>query len=263
MGTFSRYPGSYRVNWRGLLSPAIKTLLIACTAVFLVEVLVRLVAGGAAEFWMFRWFGLEPWAFVHGRLWQPFTYLFLHGGFWHLFWNMLFLWMFGVDLERLWGRQRFYFYFFLTGVGAGLVNVAVKMLMDPAGRGPALVPTIGASGAIFAVILAAALAFPDREVWLFPFPISLPMKLYAVIMGAIEFFGTLGSSGDGVSHVTHLSGILIGYLFLRRGFVVADFRGRFRGRLTGWKQRRAQRKFEVYMRRHKDEPPTRPGGWVN
>jgi len=260
MGVFSRYPGSYRINWRGLLTPAIKTLLIACTAVFLVEVLTRLVAGPGAEYFLIRWFGLVPWGFTHRlRLWQPFTYLFLHGGFWHLFWNMLFLWMFGVDLERTWGKRRFYFYYFLTGVGAALVNVAVKLLMDPAGSGSALVPTIGASGAIYAVILAAALVFPDREVWMFPFPISLPMKVYAIIMGAIEFFGTLSGSGDGVSHVTHLSGILIGYLFLRRSSLHYDFRGRY----SGWKLRRARRKFEVYMRRHKDEPPSRPDRWVN
>jgi membrane associated rhomboid family serine protease len=259
MGGYSRYSG-HRINWGGLLPPAIKTLLIACTAVFLVQTLVQLFGGPAAELVLVTWLGLVPRGVTHGlRVWQPFTYLFLHGGLWHLLINMFVLWMFGVDLERAWGQRRFYIYYLVSGVGAGVVNIIVKTVLDPSGRGSALVPTIGASGAIYGVLLAAALVFPDRQVWLIPFPVTLSMRVYALIMGGIEFFATLGAAGDNVSHVTHLGGMLVGYLFLRR----SSFLYRFRNRYSDWKLRRARHKFEVYQRRHRDEPPSPPGGWVN
>lgn len=259
MGTFSRYR-PYRIQLGGLLPPAIKWLLIVNTAVFLVETLVQLLFGAAALRALIGWLGLVPAGVTHGlRLWQPFTYLFVHGGFWHLLINMFVLWMFGMDLERAWGLRRFLSYYFLTGVGAGLVNVVVKTAMDPAGMGPALVPTIGASGAIYGVLLAAALVFPDRQVWIIPLPVTISMRVYAVIMGAIEFFGTLGAAGDNVSHVTHLGGMLVGYLYLRR----SSFLYRFRNVVSDWKLRRARRKFDVYVRKHKDEPPSHPDHWVN
>ncbi|HWQ03552.1 MAG TPA: rhomboid family intramembrane serine protease, partial [Candidatus Nitrosotenuis sp.] len=193
------------------------------------------------------------------RIWQPFTYLFLHGGLFHLLINMLVLWMFGSDLERAWGMRRFTFYFFLCGVGSGLINVLVKTVMDPAGAGESLIPTIGASGAIYGLLAASAVMFPDREIWLIPFPVTLPMRVYVLIMAAIAFFGTMGESGDSVSHVTHLGGMLVGWLYLRRGSFFYGFRNRY----LDWKRRRARRKFEVYMRDHHDDPPSRPDRWVN
>ncbi len=242
-----------------MLTPAIKTLLIACTAVFLVQTLVGLLLGDRAGALLNRYLGLVPFAVTHGFIWQPFTYLFLHGNIWHLLFNMLFLWMFGMDLERTWGRRRFYFYYFLTGVGAGVINVVVKTLLYPAGSPALELTTIGASGAIYGVLMAAALVFPDRQVWIFPFPVTIPMKIYALGAGAIEFFGTLGASGDNVSHITHLSGMLVGYLYLRRG----SYLYRVRNQYLDWKRRRLRRKFEVYMRRHDEQPPSRPDRWVH
>ena len=91
------------------------------------------------DFWL-TWFGLVPYAVIHGiRLWQPFTYLFLHAGILHILLNLLYLAMFGADLEHTWGARKFYTYFFLCGVGAGVINVAVKMLSDPHGLGSALI----------------------------------------------------------------------------------------------------------------------------
>ncbi len=259
MGSYPRSYG-YRFNWRGLLTPAIKTLLIANTAVFAVQELVLLILGGPAYMWLIRWFGLIPSAVTHGlRVWQPFTYLFLHGGLWHLLLNMLVLWMFGKDLELTWGRRRFYVYYFVCGVGAGLINILVKSVPVLFGRPPSDVATIGASGAIYGILLAAAVVFPDRQVWLFPFPLTLPMRVYVLIIGAIAFFGSLGATGDNVSHISHLGGMLIGYLYLRRG----SFLYRVRNRLSDWRRRRMQRKFKVYMRDHEDKPPSRPDRWVN
>jgi membrane associated rhomboid family serine protease len=254
-----RYVGP-RPRWDDLLTPAIKALLIACTGVFLVQTVVRMFGGPLATFTFHQWLGLVPVGVLRGlRIWQPFTYLFLHGDFWHLFFNMLALWMFGRDLERAWGRRRFLFYYFLTGAGAAVLNVAVKWALYPISSQQMAIPTVGASGAIFGILMAAALMFPDRQVWWFPFPIMLPMRAFVFIMGAIAFFGTLGSGGDTVSHLTHLTGMLVGYLYLRRG----TFLYRLRNRYLDWKRRRARRKFEVYMRDHRDEPPSRPDQWVN
>lgn len=257
----STYPGlRYRsANWRYWVTPTIRVLVLANTAIFLLEELVRWLIGPSAAYLLLRWFGLVPWEFVHGLLWQPLTYLFLHANFWHLLWNMLFLWMFGVDVERRWGSRRFWAYYLLTGAGAGLVNVAVKLLIDPQGLGSAQAVTIGASGPVYGIMTAAAILFPERQVWLIPFPISIPMKIYALIMGAIEFFGTLGSGGDGISHVTHLAAIFLGWGYLRRSSLLY----RMRNRYADWKVRRARRRFEAYLRQHGDRPPSRPEDWLN
>ena len=264
MGSIPRYPRSYgpRMSWGRMLTPAIRNIIIACTGVFLVQTLLNQFGSLAVQRFYLTEFGLVPLAVVHGlRIWQPFTYLFLHDGILHLLFNMLFLWMFGADLERTWGTHRFYVYYFLTGIGAGLINVLVKTLLDPHMAGISVaIPTIGASGAIYGVLLAAAIVFPDRQVWLIPFPVTIPMKIYVAGAIAIEFFATLGTGGDNVSHVTHLGGALVGYLYLRRGL----FLYRMRNDFLDWKRRRVRRKFEVYMRNHKDEPPPPSDDrWVN
>ena len=262
MSTFRRYPGT-PFNWKGVVTPGIKSLIIACISVFLVQTLAALVGGGEAARWIVEWFGLIPFAATRGlRVWQPLTYLFLHGGLLHLLLNMLMLWMFGCDIERVWGRQRFLIYYFLTGIGAGLCVVAVNLSPLLFGR-PALAgaagATIGASGAIFGVLLAAAVLFPDRQVWLIPFPVMLPMRVFVMIMGAVEFFGSLDVASSGVSHLAHLGGMGAGYFYLRRG----SFFFGVRNQVTDWKQRRLRRKFEVYAREHKNEPPSRPDRWVH
>ena len=254
MGSFPRYPRSgSRISWGGMLTPAIRNIIVACTGVFLLQTLLKLFFPPAVTYWFQSEFGLVPLAVTHGlRIWQPVTYIFLHDGIWHILFNLLFLWMFGADLERAWGTHRFYVYFFLTGIGAGLINVLVKTALDPHGTGMSVaIPTIGASGAIYGVLLAAAIVFPDRQVWLIPFPVTIPMKIYVAGAIAIEFFMTLGAGGDNVSHVTHLGGALVGYIYLRRGL----FLYRARNGFLDWQRRRARRKFEVYMRDHKDEPP--------
>jgi membrane associated rhomboid family serine protease len=108
-------------------------------------------------------------------------------------------------------------------------------------------------------LLANAVLFPDRRVWMFPLPVTVSMKIFVIVMGAIEFFGTLGASGDNVSHICHLGGMLVGYVYLRRGSFLFNFRNSF----SDWKRRRLRKKFEVYARDHNDKPPTRPDNWVN
>lgn len=258
MGSFSRGYG-YRFDIGEYFPRAVKTLCIACISVFLLQELSRLILGPQGwNFWL-GWFGLSPYAAVHGlRVWQPFTYLFLHAGIWHILLNLLYLAMFGADLEHMWGSRRFYVYFFLCGVGAGLIDIAVKLILDPRGLGTALIPTIGCSGAIYGILLANAILLPHRRVWMFPLPVTVSMRIFVIIMGAIEFFGTLGA-GDNISHICHLGGMLAGYVYLRRGSHLYNWRNV----LSDWKQRRLRRKFEVYVREHRDKPPDRPDNWIN
>jgi membrane associated rhomboid family serine protease len=251
-------PRGYRFNWSGFITPGVKLIALTCAGVFLFQTLIVLFAP-AAYSWLITHFGLTPNALVRLWVWQPVTYIFLHGGLFHLLVNMLMLWMFGRDLEQIWGKRKFYQYFFLCGAGAGLINVLAKTIPIFWGIKPSMIPTIGASGAIFGILIANAILFPDRQIWLIPFPITIAMRPYVAVMGAIEFFATLGSGGDNVAHVCHLGGMLVGYLYLRRG----SFLYRARNQYSDWKMKRTRRKFEVYMRDHKDEPPSRPNRWVN
>jgi membrane associated rhomboid family serine protease len=251
-------------DWRGFITPAVKLLVLTCTGVFLVQTLVWLLESPAthdATVWINLHFGLVPLGPFPGlRIWQPVTYIFLHGGLWHLLINMLMLWMFGRELELVWGKKRFLNYFSICGVGAGILTILVKITPLLWGHRPGDTPTIGASGAIFGILIANAILFPDRRIWLFPLPLTIPMRPFVAVMGAIEFFGTLGAGGgDGVSHLCHLGGMLIGWLYLRRG----SFLYRVRNEMADWKYQRNRKRFQVYMKKQKDEPPSRPDSWVN
>jgi membrane associated rhomboid family serine protease len=251
---------SFQFGGGGPLGPGIKLLLVSMTVVFVAEYLIALSFGQRASEQLFLWFGLIPAAVIPGlRIWQPFTYLFLHADLMHILVNMFVLWMFGRMLEPVWGMQRFLNYFFICGVGAGLVNVAAGVLPMTWGRAPSVVPTVGASGAIFGVLIACAILFPDRKVWLFPLPITLSMRWYVTIMAGIELYSELRSGGDNISHICHLGGMLIGYLYLRRG----SFFSGMRNEVSDWKRRRNMRKFRVYMRKKSGDPPTPPNRWVN
>jgi membrane associated rhomboid family serine protease len=250
----------YNFDWRGFITPGVKFLVLVCAGVFLFQTLISLLAAPPAMEWLLKWFALIPIAVVPGmRIWQPFTYIFLHGGLFHLLINMLMLWMFGRELELVWGKRRFLNYFFLCGVGAGLINVLVKTIPQLWGQPASSSATIGASGAIFGILIANAILFPDRRIWLIPFPVTIPMRPYVAVMGAIEFFSTLGSGGDGVSHLCHLGGMLVGYLYLRRG----SFLYNVRNSVSDWQHKRNRKRFEVYINKHKKEPPSRPDNWVN
>jgi membrane associated rhomboid family serine protease len=246
-------------DWRGFITPGVKLLVLVCSAVFLVQTLADLLIGPPATSWINHFFGLVPLGPIPGlRVWQPFTYIFLHGGLLHLLMNMLWLWMFGRELELVWGKRRFLNFFFLCGVGAGLIEMLVKTTPMFWGQRPSDVPTIGASGAIFGILMANAILFPDRRVWLFPLPVAIPMRPYVAVIGAIEFFFTLGAGGDKVAHLCHLGGMLVAYVYLRRG----SFLYSVRNTVTDWKMQRNKKRFQVYMNKHKD-PPSRPDRWVN
>ncbi len=231
---FATYSSSY-------FPPGVKWLLISNISLFVVFFLAGQTELGRA----IRLLSLVPEAVVyHLAFWQLFTYMFLHGGIGHILFNMLSLWMFGADLENSWGTRRFLTYYFLCGVGAGICDVVANGAM-----GNWRTSTIGSSGAIYGLLLAFGMLFPDRTVLMsFLFPIKA--KYFVMIMGAIAFLNSIGSSGGGISHFAHLGGMLFGYLYLKtprlRG---VDF-GYLRREYTEWRMRRARRKFQVYMRKH-------------
>ncbi|HME11954.1 MAG TPA: rhomboid family intramembrane serine protease [Candidatus Acidoferrum sp.] len=253
-------PRRIRFNWRGFIPPGVKLLVLICSGVYFVQLLIGIFLDPSVSAWMYHFFGLVPLGPIPGlRLWQPITYIFLHGSFLHLLFNMLFLWMFGKELELTWGKQRFLNYFFLCGIGAGLIELTVKLIPMVWGHRPSDIPTIGASGAIFGILMANAVLFPERQVWIFPFPIAIPMRPYVAVIAAIEFISTLGVGGDAVSHLCHLGGLLVGWLYLRRG----SFLYNVRNSVSDWRLQRNRKKFEVFMGKHKNEPPSRPDSWIN
>ena len=235
----------------GPLSPGVRMLLFTTVGV----AVFQLIAGALAQVRFDRLFGLVPYDVIHHLfLWQLVTYLFLHGGFFHLLFNMLALWMFGTDLEALWGTQRFLRFYFVTGIGAALCST----LVTP----NSTIPIIGASGAIYGLLAAYGLLFPERILLLY-FVIPIKAKYFVLILGAITFYSSLTSTGGGVAHVAHLGGMLFGWLYLRglgtwRGF--GSWRG-FKNPIRGWRDRwrreRLRKKFKVYYRetRGDDDPP--------
>ena len=252
---------SYRISFDFYVTPAVKLLLIANFAVYMFEALLYRFSGLSAYAWLVSWFGLVPARVVLLCVWQPFTYLFLHdiSSIWHILTNMFMLWMFGRELELVWGKSRFLRYYFLTGAGAGLINVAVKTVPAVFGHGFSRVPTIGASGAIFGILVACAILFPDRRVYIIPFPVAISMRTVVIVMTVLTFLGTFGLGDDQISHLCHLGGLVIGYVYLRRG----SFLYSLRNSVSDWQQKRNRRRFEVYMGKHRKDPPSRPDNWVN
>lgn len=241
----ARYPSTVSFG-PGPLSQAIKALIIANVVVFLLQSMAPSVTFTL---------GLRP-ASVIGSLhvWQLATYMFLHAGLFHLLFNMLVLWMFGTELERVWGTRYFLKFYFITGIGAALLTVFVSVL--PFGFAEQLrgAIVIGASGAIYGLLLAYALYFPERQIlMMMVFPI--PAKYFVLIIGAISLYSSVGATG-GVAHVTHLGGLLVGYLYLRGGRI--DPVGELKYRYLKWKFNRAKRRFNVYSGGRSDDRDTRP-----
>ena len=167
------------------------------------------------------------------QIYQFFTYMFLHGGFAHIFFNMFALWMFGSVIERVWGPKKFIFYYIVCGIGAGitqeLVQYAtytiegisayqyvsaggVQMTTDAYIN---LWTTIGASGAVYGILLAFGMIFPNERLFIIPFPFPIKAKWLIVGYIAIELFSAMTGPGDGVAHMAHLGGMLFGFLLIR------------------------------------------------
>jgi membrane associated rhomboid family serine protease len=224
----------------------------------------------------------------HGFIWQLVTYSFIHDthGISHWLWNMIGLWMFGSAVENAWGTRRFLELYFIGLIGAAITTIALAfahILGNPE------TATVGASGGIYAILIAFGILFAENEIMMIPFPIAIKAKYFVGILIVVTLVLAI-SGGGNVAYVAHLGGLLFGWLYVRRGpkpaLVNVGLSERyygFRNSYYRWKRRRAARKFEVYMRKtenrqvHFDEhgnyvPPedeTRKGngggksGWVN
>jgi membrane associated rhomboid family serine protease len=240
-----RYPSRRDVSFSfgpGRLTPAIKALIITNVVMFVLSIWLPDII---------LFLGLKPSAIFHQfRVWQPVTYMFLHGTLGHILFNMLALWMFGTELERMWGTPAFVRYYFTTGVAAAVTTIVVSIL--PLAMTARLydVVTIGASGAIYGVLLAYGLTFPDRPIYIY-FVFPIPAKYFVMIMGGIALLSAMGDSGGGIAHITHLGGLVAGFVLLRGArFSPAN---EVRYRYLRWKMDKARKKFGVYSGGKRDE----------
>ncbi|MBV8808135.1 MAG: rhomboid family intramembrane serine protease [Acidobacteriaceae bacterium] len=180
-------------------------------------------------------------------IWQVVTYMFLHAGISHVLWNMLALWLFGIEIERTWGTARFLRFYLGCGIIAGITVIIASYIFGGIG-----VPTVGSSGAVYAILVAYALMFPDQTI-LFGFLIPMKSKYFVMIIGAIVFLQSYmsiaGGQGSGVAVMAHLGGLVAGFLWLRGKRLQTQLRAPVVTSLKSWKLRRARRKFEVYLRR--------------
>lgn len=263
----------HAVGFSGFFPQGVKWLLIANIAIFVIFFFAAHSGYGG----LFAPFFLDARDVLGGlAVWQLVTYMFLHdpGGFSHILFNMLALWMFGMDLERTWGTRQFLRYYFLCGVGAGICVVVANILFGGEGR------TIGASGAIYGLLGAFGYLFPNRQV-LFSFLFPIQAKYFVMILGAIAFMSSLAAPGGPVSHLAHLGGLVIGLVYLKSqgakkrslsgGYPATGYAPNYGAPMSRkrtspvaavrdwykeWKLQRARRKFEVYLRKqNKDRGP--------
>lgn len=216
---YYQYNGS-----RGFMSnvpPAVKNLII-------INVLVMIMTSLNENF-MYEKFALFYPTSPFFHWWQPLTHMFMHGGFWHLFFNMYTLFIFGSVLERVWGTKKFLIFYFVTGLGAALIHTGVEWLqmqywMDSAAHGDGsalsaihalkMTPTVGASGAIYGLLMGYAMLYPDSVMTLIFPPISLKAKWFVLIFAAIELLTGVTGTGGGIAHFAHLGGLIFGFLLI-------------------------------------------------
>jgi membrane associated rhomboid family serine protease len=199
--------------------PVIRYLLVANIGMFLVTGffgLFRLGGVPLAES-LYEFLPLRPIGDGF-RVWQLVTYMFMHGGLMHLLFNMFALWMFGMELENVWGSKKFLLYYMVCGLGAGLSNLVVAPLFGQAG------PTVGASGAIYGILIAFGMMFPDRPIFVY-FLLPIRARYFVLLYIALELYSGVTGTTDGIAHFAHLGGAAVGAAYL----LVEQRRNPFRG----------------------------------
>ena len=196
--------------------------------IIIITVLVMIMTGLRENF-MYETFSLFYPTSPFFHWWQPVTHMFMHGGFWHLFFNMYTLYIFGTVLERVWGMKKFLLFYFVTGIGAAAVHTGVEWLqmnhwMAQVAEGSVaaqaqihalkMTPTVGASGAIYGVLMGYAMLYPDSVMSLVFPPISMKAKWFVLIFAAIELFTGISGVGGGIAHFAHLGGLVFGFLLI-------------------------------------------------
>lgn len=211
-----------------------KNLLIVNVVAFLLTYVLGKDASG--NYMLNELLGLHFFLASDFQVYQLITYMFMHGGFEHIIFNMFALWMFGCVVERVWGAKKFLFYYIACGVGAGLFQELAQFVQFylmaseqlpgfgigdvwAVARNSASVlnawTTVGASGAIYGILLAFGMIFPEERIFIFPLPVPIKAKYFVIGYAAIELFSAMMTTGDGVAHVAHLGGMVFGYFMIR------------------------------------------------
>ncbi len=223
---------SYEIGMHRVITPVVKKLIIANIAVFVVQILFSRVF----HIYLSPYLGLVPkYVYTRFAVWQIFSYLFLHGSFFHILINMFVLWMFGSELERYWGSREFLFYYFITGVGAGIFSIIADL--------NSTIPIIGASGAIYGVLTAFGMIFPNRLIYIY-FIIPIRAKYFVIIIGIITFLSAFSSSATGIAHFAHLGGMVIGFIYLKKNI-------RLKYIIERWKRFRFNRRLRIIRYKQK------------
>jgi membrane associated rhomboid family serine protease len=226
----------------GRLTPAVKAIMIANVAVFVVTYFARNDIIGAL--------GLRPEALVNDfTVWQLVTYMFVHASVSHIFFNMLMLYFVGVELEQMWGTKYFTKFYFACGIGAGLTQVFLSIPVFPFADQFFKPATVGASGALYGLLLAYALYFPTRMFLVF-FIFPVQARYFVMILGGLSLLFSLGG-GSGVAHTAHLGGLISGYLYLKgkRLNIISEIQYRY----LKWRINRMRKKFDVYSGGRRDD----------
>ena len=197
-------PGGFGFSF---FPPVIKNLLIINGVVFFFQLLMQGLTfqGVPGAYFLDHWFALNPLGY-NFQVWQLITYQFMHGGFMHILFNMFALWMFGIEIENMWGSKKFLIFYLMCGVAAGIT----QLIFPPLFNEP-LAPTIGASGAIFGVLIAFAMVFPNRYIFLYFF---IPIKAKYLIIGYILLELYAVPQGGSIAHLAHLGGALAGFIYI-------------------------------------------------
>ena len=215
------YYSDHRGGFLSSVPPVTKNIII-------INILVMIMTWLSPEF-MYENFSLFYPTSAFFKPWQIITHMFMHGGFWHIFFNMYTLFIFGCVLERMWGPRKFLLFYFVTGIGAALMHTGVQAIemqvyMSQAAEGSAgaiqaihalkMTPTVGASGAIYGVLIGYAMLFPDSVLTLIFPPVALKAKWFVVIFAVIELFTGIFGMGGSVAHFAHLGGMFFGWLLI-------------------------------------------------
>ena len=210
------------------IPPITKNLLIINVLAYLAAVVMK---GSGIDF--NEIFGLHFFMADNFHLYQLVTYMFMHGGVTHLFFNMFALWMFGCVIEQTWGSRRFLWYILACGVGAGLFQEAAQFVQyaveglaayNMVNVGGMIIPTseylnmwvtVGFSGAVYGILLGFGMTYPEERIFIFPLPVPIKGKWFVMLYAALALFSALSTSSDGVAHLAHLGGMAVGYIIIR------------------------------------------------
>ncbi len=223
--SYYRYTNSsyYKPSFFGgfrFFPPVIKSLLISNVAIYVLMSFFGLfsIHGFPLSFLINTIFPLYPLG--NGfHVWQLLTYMFMHGGLMHLFFNMFALWMFGMELENQWGSKKFFLYYIMCGLGAGLSNLLIAPLFSTSG------PTVGASGAVYGILIAFGMLYPDRPIFVY-FLLPIRAKYFVMFYIGLEIYAGITGTTDGIAHFAHLGGAAVGFFYIiaeEKKFTISNF----------------------------------------